>query len=151
MSSPVSTRASVHLHINLSSYCIPPTSHFRCILAYLRLPMHSWQRVCERAWLCGRTSTSSVRRRRRGHLSSARSEFFFFLGLLLWLTSFLFQFTGSYSYSGFRQCIAINPWDYKNTANAIHQALTMSDEEASARWQVGRRPPICEVMFSQFS
>ncbi|KAF9516717.1 glycosyltransferase family 20 protein [Hydnum rufescens UP504] len=47
----------------------------------------------------------------------------------------LSEFTGSYSYSGFRQCIAINPWDYKNTADAIFQALTMNDEEATSRWQ----------------
>jgi hypothetical protein len=31
------------------------------------------------------------------------------------------QFTGSYSYSGFRSCIAINPWDAKTTAEAILQ------------------------------
>lgn len=31
------------------------------------------------------------------------------------------QFTGSYSYSGFRSCIAINPYDTRGTANAIHQ------------------------------
>jgi trehalose 6-phosphate synthase/phosphatase len=45
------------------------------------------------------------------------------------------QFTGSYSYSGFRSCIAINPWDTRGTANAIHQALTMSDDEARSRWE----------------
>ncbi|KAG0698556.1 glycosyltransferase family 20 protein [Suillus ampliporus] len=39
----------------------------------------------------------------------------------------LSEFTGSYSYSGFRSCIAVNP--------AIYQALTMSDEEASSRWE----------------
>ena len=31
------------------------------------------------------------------------------------------QFTGSYSYSGFRSCIPINPWDKRMTAKAIHQ------------------------------
>jgi len=46
------------------------------------------------------------------------------------------QFTGSYSYSGFRSCIAVNPWDTRNTANAIHQALTMDDDEAFSRWDV---------------
>ncbi|KAJ8489164.1 hypothetical protein ONZ45_g13684 [Pleurotus djamor] len=46
----------------------------------------------------------------------------------------LSEFTGSYSYSGFRSCIAINPWDTRSTSNAIHQALTMEDEEAKARW-----------------
>ncbi|EDR09311.1 alpha,alpha-trehalose-phosphate synthase [Laccaria bicolor S238N-H82] len=47
----------------------------------------------------------------------------------------LSEFTGSYSYSGFRSCIAINPWDTRGTAGAIHQALTMSDEEALSRWE----------------
>lgn len=48
----------------------------------------------------------------------------------------LSEFTGSYSYAGFRSCIVVNPWDSKNTAEAIHQALTMSDKEATARWKV---------------
>ncbi|KAH9948505.1 glycosyltransferase family 20-domain-containing protein [Amylocystis lapponica] len=47
----------------------------------------------------------------------------------------LSEFTGSYSYSGFRSCIPINPWDKRMTAKAIHQALTMSDEEALSRWE----------------
>ncbi|KAF8809892.1 alpha,alpha-trehalose-phosphate synthase [Phlegmacium glaucopus] len=47
----------------------------------------------------------------------------------------LSEFTGSYSYSGFRSCIAINPWDTRGTADAIYQALTMSDEEARSRWE----------------
>ncbi|KAJ3496620.1 hypothetical protein NLJ89_g10458 [Agrocybe chaxingu] len=47
----------------------------------------------------------------------------------------LSEFTGSYSYSGFRSCIAVNPWDRRGTANAIQQALTMSDEEARSRWE----------------
>ncbi|KII83794.1 glycosyltransferase family 20 protein [Plicaturopsis crispa FD-325 SS-3] len=47
----------------------------------------------------------------------------------------LSEFTGSYSYSGFRSCIAINPWDIRGTAKAIHQALTMSDDEATSRWE----------------
>ncbi|KZS89294.1 hypothetical protein SISNIDRAFT_431860 [Sistotremastrum niveocremeum HHB9708] len=47
----------------------------------------------------------------------------------------LSEFTGSYSYSGFRSCIAINPWDKRATAQAINQALTMSDEEALSRWK----------------
>jgi trehalose 6-phosphate synthase complex regulatory subunit len=46
----------------------------------------------------------------------------------------LSEFTGSYSYRGFRSCIAINPWDTRGTADAIHQALTMDDAEATARW-----------------
>ncbi|KAI0789217.1 glycosyltransferase family 20 protein [Abortiporus biennis] len=47
----------------------------------------------------------------------------------------LSEFTGSYSYSGFRSCISINPWDKRGTAEAIHQALTMSDEECLSRWE----------------
>ncbi|KAJ7630490.1 alpha,alpha-trehalose-phosphate synthase [Roridomyces roridus] len=46
----------------------------------------------------------------------------------------LSEFTGSYTYSGFRSCIAINPWDTRGTAAAINQALTMSDDEAHSRW-----------------
>lgn len=34
----------------------------------------------------------------------------------------LSEFTGSYSYSGFRSCIPINPWDRQMTAAAMHQA-----------------------------
>jgi trehalose-6-phosphate synthase len=33
----------------------------------------------------------------------------------------LSEFTGSYSYSGFRSCIPINPWNTKGTADAINQ------------------------------
>ena len=55
------------------------------------------------------------------------------------LSSQYVQFTGSYSYSGFRSCIAVNPWDTRNTAKAIHQALTMDDEEAFSRWDVSTR------------
>lgn len=47
----------------------------------------------------------------------------------------LSEFTGSYSYSGFRSCIAINPWDYRGTAQAIHKVLTMSPKEAQSRWE----------------
>ncbi|KAI0315017.1 alpha-trehalose-phosphate synthase [Amylostereum chailletii] len=47
----------------------------------------------------------------------------------------LSEFTGTYSYSGFRSCIAVNPWDTRNTAKAINQALTMDDEEAFSRWE----------------
>ncbi|KAG6913660.1 hypothetical protein DXG01_005280, partial [Tephrocybe rancida] len=52
-----------------------------------------------------------------------------------WRPLVLSEFTGSYSYSGFRSCIAINPWDTRGTAEAINQALTMSDEEAHTRWE----------------
>ncbi|KAG1791951.1 glycosyltransferase family 20-domain-containing protein [Suillus variegatus] len=38
-------------------------------------------------------------------------------------------------FSGFRSCIAVNPYDTHGTAKAIHQALTMSDEEALSRWE----------------
>ena len=51
-------------------------------------------------------------------------------------TSQYVQFTGSYSYSGFRSCIVVNPWDTRNTAKAIHQALTMDVDEAFSRWDV---------------
>ncbi|KAI0370930.1 hypothetical protein BV20DRAFT_966016 [Pilatotrama ljubarskyi] len=47
----------------------------------------------------------------------------------------LSEFTGSYSFSGFRSCIPVNPWDKRGTAKAIHQALTMSDDEATSRWE----------------
>ncbi|KDQ16896.1 glycosyltransferase family 20 protein [Botryobasidium botryosum FD-172 SS1] len=47
----------------------------------------------------------------------------------------LSEFTGSYSYSGFRSCLAINPWDSKRTAEAIHHALTIDDDEALSRWK----------------
>jgi len=33
----------------------------------------------------------------------------------------LLQLTGSDSYSDFRSCIAINPWDTRRTAAAFHQ------------------------------
>lgn len=46
----------------------------------------------------------------------------------------LSEFTGSYSFSGFRTCLPINPWDIQTTADAIRQSLTMSDEEAAQRW-----------------
>ncbi|KAI6030068.1 glycosyltransferase family 20-domain-containing protein [Pisolithus marmoratus] len=47
----------------------------------------------------------------------------------------LSEFTGTYSYSGFRSCFAVNPYDTRGTAKAIYQALTMSDEKAASRWQ----------------
>ncbi|KAG9092931.1 hypothetical protein FS749_015330 [Ceratobasidium sp. UAMH 11750] len=48
----------------------------------------------------------------------------------------LSEFTGTYSYSGFRSCVGVNPWDARRTADAIHTALTMGDEEALANWKV---------------
>ncbi|KAF8512946.1 alpha-trehalose-phosphate synthase [Hysterangium stoloniferum] len=47
----------------------------------------------------------------------------------------LSEFTGSYSYAGFRSCIAVNPWDSINTARAIHLALNMTEDEATSRWK----------------
>ncbi|KAG9043488.1 hypothetical protein FS837_009481 [Tulasnella sp. UAMH 9824] len=44
------------------------------------------------------------------------------------------QFTGSYSFSGFRSCFVINPYDAIQTASAMAAALTISDEEATTRW-----------------
>lgn len=48
----------------------------------------------------------------------------------------LSEFTGSYSYHGFRSCVGVNPWDSRRTADAIHTALTMGDEDAKERWKV---------------
>ncbi|PWN42869.1 hypothetical protein IE81DRAFT_323008 [Ceraceosorus guamensis] len=45
----------------------------------------------------------------------------------------LSEFTGTYS--ALRACIGINPWNTKQVAHAIHKAVTMSAEEASARWE----------------
>ncbi|KZV93676.1 hypothetical protein EXIGLDRAFT_673899 [Exidia glandulosa HHB12029] len=47
----------------------------------------------------------------------------------------LSEFTGSYSFSGFRSCIPCNPWDTIATSEAIYQALTMPAEEALTRWK----------------
>ncbi|PFH45853.1 glycosyltransferase family 20 protein [Amanita thiersii Skay4041] len=47
----------------------------------------------------------------------------------------LSEFTGSYSYSGFRSCIAVNPWDTRGTASAIHRAITMTPQEMRTRWE----------------
>jgi trehalose-6-phosphate synthase len=38
----------------------------------------------------------------------------------------LSEFTGSYSYSGFRSCIPINPWNTNGTADAIYQVRDFS-------------------------
>ncbi|KAG8730232.1 hypothetical protein FRC12_020398 [Ceratobasidium sp. 428] len=48
----------------------------------------------------------------------------------------LSEFTGTYSYSGFRSCVPVNPWDARRTADAIHTALTMDDDDALKRWKV---------------
>jgi len=47
----------------------------------------------------------------------------------------LSEFTGSYSFSGFRSCFVINPYDAIHTAEAIKSALTINDQEAASRWQ----------------
>ncbi|KAG9014096.1 hypothetical protein FRB90_005579 [Tulasnella sp. 427] len=46
----------------------------------------------------------------------------------------LSEFTGSYSFMGFRSCFVINPYDARHTADAMAAALTISDEEAESRW-----------------
>lgn len=68
-------------------------------------------------------------------IGSKRGEFFLSTLTSEYRSLTYIQFTGSYSYSGFRSCIAINPWDTRGTANAIHQALTMPEEEAHSRWE----------------
>jgi trehalose 6-phosphate synthase complex regulatory subunit len=47
----------------------------------------------------------------------------------------LSEFTGSFSFSGFRECLPINPWDIQMTADAILTSLTMTAEEAARRWK----------------
>ncbi|KAG1875860.1 glycosyltransferase family 20-domain-containing protein [Suillus tomentosus] len=59
----------------------------------------------------------------------------------------LSEFTGSYSYSGFRSCIAVNPYDTHGTAKAIYQhphpqpqpcqRPTSSYQDATAIWSRG--------------
>ena len=54
------------------------------------------------------------------------------------ITSLLnpYQFVGSYSFSGFRSCFVVNPYDARDTADAIKAALTITDAEAESRWKV---------------
>ncbi|CAE6425285.1 unnamed protein product [Rhizoctonia solani] len=47
----------------------------------------------------------------------------------------LSEFTGSYSYTGFRSCVGINPWDSRKTADGIYTALTMDDKDCATRWK----------------
>lgn len=47
----------------------------------------------------------------------------------------LSEFTGSYSYSGFRSCVSVNPWDARRTADALYMSLTMAEDEAMTRWK----------------
>ncbi|KIO24184.1 glycosyltransferase family 20 protein [Tulasnella calospora MUT 4182] len=46
----------------------------------------------------------------------------------------LSEFTGSYSFTGFRSCFVVNPYDARQTADAIAAALAISDDEAASRW-----------------
>ncbi|KAH8915799.1 glycosyltransferase family 20 protein [Atractiella rhizophila] len=46
----------------------------------------------------------------------------------------LSEFTGAYTYSGFRSCLAVNPWDTAEVSSAIYEALTMPADEATRRW-----------------
>lgn len=45
----------------------------------------------------------------------------------------LSEFTGSTSVFGGNE-LSVNPWDYRQCANAIYRALTMEDEEKKKRW-----------------
>ncbi|PKC74143.1 hypothetical protein RhiirA1_516604 [Rhizophagus irregularis] len=45
----------------------------------------------------------------------------------------LSEFAGTYG--SFGAAIRINPWDYQECANAIHEALIISDEEATTKWK----------------
>ncbi len=52
----------------------------------------------------------------------------------------LSEFTGSWSFRGFRSCIGINPWDKTGTANGIYEALNDTCEPDMAegrcrRWE----------------
>ncbi|CAE6435944.1 unnamed protein product [Rhizoctonia solani] len=47
----------------------------------------------------------------------------------------LSEFTGSYSYTGFRSCVSVNPWDSRKTAEGIYSALTMDDQDCATRWK----------------
>ncbi|KAI7851898.1 glycosyltransferase family 20-domain-containing protein [Circinella umbellata] len=45
----------------------------------------------------------------------------------------LSEFTGTYG--SFGACLRVNPWDYRQVGDAIHEALSMSEEEKSGRWK----------------
>ncbi|KAI8070783.1 glycosyltransferase family 20-domain-containing protein [Gongronella butleri] len=45
----------------------------------------------------------------------------------------LSEFTGTYGTFG--ACLRVNPWDYRQVGNAIHEALSMSPEEKKSRWK----------------
>lgn len=44
------------------------------------------------------------------------------------------KFTGTYGTFG--ACLRVNPWDYRQVSDAIHEALSMNEEEKYNRWQV---------------
>ncbi|KAI8084885.1 glycosyltransferase family 20-domain-containing protein [Halteromyces radiatus] len=44
----------------------------------------------------------------------------------------LSEFTGTYG--SFGACLRVNPWDYRQIGDAIHEALSMSKEEKQSRW-----------------
>ncbi|KAM3586532.1 Trehalose-6-P synthase/phosphatase complex subunit [Umbelopsis sp. WA50703] len=45
----------------------------------------------------------------------------------------LSEFTGTYGTFG--ACLRVNPWDYSQVSVAIHEALSMGEEEKDERWQ----------------
>ncbi|KAG2181869.1 hypothetical protein INT44_008685 [Umbelopsis vinacea] len=45
----------------------------------------------------------------------------------------LSEFTGTYGTFG--ACLRVNPWDYRQVSDAIHEALSMNEEEKYNRWQ----------------
>ncbi|KAI7884621.1 hypothetical protein K492DRAFT_158031 [Lichtheimia hyalospora FSU 10163] len=45
----------------------------------------------------------------------------------------LSEFTGTYG--SFGACLRVNPWDYRQVGDAIHEALSMSEEEKAGRWK----------------
>ncbi|KAI8372791.1 glycosyltransferase family 20-domain-containing protein [Radiomyces spectabilis] len=44
----------------------------------------------------------------------------------------LSEFTGTYG--SFGACLRVNPWDYRQVGDAIHEALSMNQEEKVTRW-----------------
>ncbi|KAI7865445.1 glycosyltransferase family 20-domain-containing protein [Spinellus fusiger] len=45
----------------------------------------------------------------------------------------LSEFTGTYG--SFGACLRVNPWDYKQVGDCIHEALSMGEEEKTERWK----------------
>ncbi|ORX50874.1 hypothetical protein DM01DRAFT_324296 [Hesseltinella vesiculosa] len=45
----------------------------------------------------------------------------------------LSEFTGTYGTFG--ACLRVNPWDYRQIGDAIHEALSMPTEEKQSRWK----------------